>query len=278
MTTRLFKRAWKVTLGAVEVSALDIEFKVKKTSKPEPNTCDLRVYNLNADSRAALQVLKKVHLRLDAGYDESLSQIYFGRVRTCQSTTEGPNVITDFSSADSEKQIRGARINASFPPKTAPGIALRALVKALGVGQGNVDSAVALLQSKGVASLYGSGVVLTGNVARQLTDFCRSAQVMWSVQDGKMEITDLGKPLEGKAFELSSDTGLIGSPTIDSKGVVSATTLMLPDLRPNVQVSFKAKHLTGVFKVIQCEYSGQTNGADWTIKLLAASPLPKKAS
>lgn len=272
---QLFGRSYKLIVApsesatGLDVSDLAFAFTAKRTLKPEPNTLDLKIYNLSDDSRSFLSSSKKNIVKLEAGYGEELSQIYLGEVRNVCSYQDGPDVVTMLSSGDGEKAIRTANLKVSYGPKTPATTVLRAIVKTLGIKDGNFGEAAALLAKKGIATLHPSSVTLSGNAAQEMTDFCRSAGLEWSIQNGALQILDLNTPLNEQAFELSSETGMVGSPMVDNKGVVQVKTLMIPEIRPGVKLSFNAKYLKGGYRVTQCEYSGDTYGDDWYINITA---------
>ena len=293
--SELFNRTYRLTVGPVEISNLKVEFRVRKTIRREANTCKVKIWNLNEDHRHAIAVppgqagsgrgkiggakkhpktalteAERVSLRLEAGYNGEHTQLYFGEVRAGIVKREGPDVITELSSGDSEKEMAKARINISYGPKTPPEEALKALVSALGVGQGNLTKALQLLKSKGVGSFGATGKVLSGNAARELHDFCRSAGLEWSIQDGQIQFLDLGTPLETKSsLLLRHDTGLIGSPAVDSSGAVEAETLLIPGIRPGVIVTFDTEFVTGSYRITDIDYKGDSYGQDWTSKFIA---------
>src|ERR1700682_1972037 len=88
--TKLFVRSMNLTIGYVDdphapidvkfnadntkgldVSAMDVEFMVEKSLKPaEPNTCTIRLHNLNETHRQALSGDHSLTVRLEAGYVE----------------------------------------------------------------------------------------------------------------------------------------------------------------------------------------------------------------
>lgn len=146
---------------------------------------------------------------------------------------------------------------------------LAQLAQALGVGLGNVQNAVAKLTARG-AQFFGSGTAIVGNAAEELTTFCRSAELEWSIQDGLLQILDRGTSLDDLAVLLSSESGLIGSPSVDHKGIASATALIQPDLSPGRKVTFDSLALKGTYRITDVEYSGDTAGTDWHAKLTAA--------
>lgn len=282
---RLFKRLVNVTLAprggtgvlaaiegqlGVELSALDCTFQVKKSLKPEPNTCELRLFNLAESTRRLLETPKKLALRLEAGYPGAVAQLYLGEVRSAYSFREGPDIVTECSTGDSEKELQAAHIALSVGPKVPASQALNAIAGALKVGTGNVNIMTAKLAAKGVV-LFGPGTAIFGSARRALQDICDSADLEWSIQDGVLQILDRGKALEDRAVLLSADSGLLGSPTIDNKGLLQAAALIQPDLRPGRKVAFDTlsfKSNQG-YRIEECEYSGDTRGTDWTVKFHA---------
>ncbi len=274
-------------LGAIEatngldLSELRCVFKVKKTVRPEPNTATVQVFNLADPSRHVLEDASKLVMRLEAGYvDTGTSQLYLGQVRSAWTTLDGTTSTTTITTGDSEKEIAEARIHVPIGPGVPVAHALQAIAKALKVGDGNIAQAIVLLQTKGVAAMFGPGRMISGNAARELTDICRSARLEWSIQDGQLQILDLNKPLADKAILLSPDTGLEGSPTIDynatSKGkkggvYVKAKVRLIPELAPGRKVVFDSKFVKGGFRIEEIEYSGDTHGNDWDAALVCRS-------
>lgn len=249
-----------------ELSNLDCAFQVKKNLKPEPNTCELKVYNLSRDTRRVLEISKKLVLRLEAGYPDAVAQLFLGEVRSAHTHREGADLVTEISTGDSEKELQKARIQLSVGPKVPAQVALTAIARTLGVGLGNVAPAAAKLAAKG-KTIFGPGTVIQGSAAQALTDFCRSADLEWSIQDGVLQILDRAKALDDKAVLLSPDTGLIGSPTVDNKGVLQVTALIQPDLRPGRKIDLRSESFKGGYRIEECEYTGDTSGADWSVKM-----------
>jgi hypothetical protein len=205
-------------------------------------------------------------VRLEAGYPEAVAQLFLGEIRSAVNAYEGPDIVTTIETGDSEKEMQAARINLTVGAKAPVATALTAICRALNVGIGNAPIKAAELATKG-QTFFGIGTVIYGNAAQELTDFCRSADLEWSVQDGVLQILDRGKALERKAVLLSSDTGLIGSPTIDAKGVVTFKALIQPDLRPGHKVVFKTRDfkISQGYRIEECEYEGETMGTSWYV-------------
>jgi hypothetical protein len=259
-------------LGAIEkglgfeLSNLHAIFSAKKNLKPEPNTCKVRIFNLAPETRRVLETSKKLVLRLEAGYPNLVAQLFLGEVRSAHTTRQGPDLITEIDTGDSEKDLQAARIHMVIGPKVPTSVAIAAIARSIPVGQGNVAQVVTRLNAKGSA-IFGPGTVLSGSSAQLLTDICRSADLEWSIDDGVLQILDRGKALNDKAVSLSSETGLVGSPTVDHKGIVSALAFIQPDLRPGRKVAFDSLDFRGGYKIQECEYVGDTHGNEWFVKL-----------
>lgn len=261
--TQLFNRQVRVIVDTIDINGLDCQFTIKKNLKPDPNTCDLKIWNLNKSHRSALEEMKAASVYIEAGYESGMSVLFVGDLRTSMSITEGPDIITSLSSGDGEKAIRKSRVNVSIKKDTKTADVLRIIAQALGVGEGNLSSAVSRLQSSGIADLFSEGTVLTGSAAREMTQICHAAGLDWSIQDGKLQILPLRTSLSGTAIELSSSSGLIGAPTIDNDGVLSARMLLIPDVFPGRKIVLNSVRLKGQYRIEECTYTGDTAGQDW---------------
>lgn len=271
--TQLFHRDYEITLGTTDIKGLACAFKVKKTLKSEPNTATIKVWNLSDATRDLISQPKKaVPVRIEAGYKGDTAQIYLGELRSGTSEISGADIVTTLTSGDKEKSTQQSRIHVPIGAKTSADQALLAIARTFkDVGLGNATKMAAKLATKGLA-IFPVATVLTGNSARTMTDFCRSAGLEWSIQDGKFQILDLNKALEERPFILSSESGLIGSPTQDSDGSINFTTLMIPNIRPGMRVQLDSVFVKGLYRIQECEYSGDTWGNEWDIKISAKPP------
>jgi hypothetical protein len=289
--SRLFSRAFALTVSTLEVSAFRCKFHIEKTLKPEPNKALIEIYNLSADHRAMLSDLapgktiklgktrKKgvakpfagaVPVSLSAGYqDPGPDLIYLGDLVTVDSEIDGGDWVTAISSGDGARAVRTARINQAFGPKTPVSAALRTLVKSLGLGEGNLGAVVNRLKLQGKASLLTRGLVMSGPTARMMTDLCRSADLEWSIQDGAIQFVDFGQTLAGQAVILQPGTGLIGSPNVSAEGIMNCKTLIVPGLRCGGVVVLKSALVDGQFRIEKIAYTGDTHGQDWTAEIWA---------
>jgi hypothetical protein len=270
--TRLFDRFVDVTVDTIRFQNLDCQFHVKKTLKPQPNTCELTIFNLSEEHIAQLenlrpkekQATKGIGCRIEAGYLGHTSQLWLGDLRTCLTTEEGADFVTRLESGDGEKAWKNARLHVSYGPKVSLETALRAMVRELGLGEGNLSKIVARLKQSGSA-VFPGGVTLSGSVARQLKAFAASADLEVSIQDGALQFLDRGAALSGTAVRIAPETGMVGSPTVDNDGVLEVKSLMIPDIRCGGLVTIDARRVKGTYRVEEAEWDGDTSAENWYV-------------
>ena len=242
-STKLFGRASTLTIGfpndpsldvkasfnegnasGLDVSGFDMDFIIEKSLKPtEPNTCAIKVYNLSATDRQSVSGAHALTLRLEAGYLGGTSQLYFAEVRSAWSARERTDVVTHFESTDTIARPTGLKTTRKVQPGSQTGSiyrtmgakvplkqAFQAIAGALGIGIGNLQAALA---QAGAPITAVNGSALVGNGARRMTDLCRSAGLEWSIQDGNLQLLNIGETLSSvQAIQISASTGLVDSP------------------------------------------------------------------
>ena len=81
-----------------KISALKVDYTIKKTYTNEANIGTITIYNLSESTR---QAIKKTKLEADIrylnfaiGYDNQLYSIFTGSIKECSSERNGNNIIT----------------------------------------------------------------------------------------------------------------------------------------------------------------------------------------
>lgn len=281
----LFDRVWRVVvaanLGAIR-AGLQVDkhrcyWRVEKTHKPEPNKGELKIWNLSRQQRAQIEEMRPkigsttgIPVLIEGGYKSTgLSQIFLGDLRTAWSERVGPDWITTIESGDGEQAIKNAQLDVAYGPRTSPEVALRAIVKALGVGDGNVAKTMAKLRATGVANLFEHRIPISGSAADHLTNFTRSAGLEWSIQDGALQITDRGRALDGFAVRLNSTSGLVESPTVDPKGVLTARMFLQPSIRVGALLVLDSLTVQGNWRIERAAWECDTHGRPWYVTVEA---------
>lgn len=267
------KRAIEVTIGTKLITGLKMEFKVLKTLDKKPNTAEVKIYNLSSATRATFQKPKLPALIM-AGYDNYISQVFSGYLREPSTQQTGTDIITTFTAGDGEVPTREARINKSF----AKGITLDKVIKELGssleaagIHIGEVLGKLNGSKINEAVSQFVNGCVLNGNTWEVFTNMLSRTGYEASIQDGNLQILELGKANDAKSVLLERSTGLIGSPEKGKKGIIKARSLLQPSIYPGRAVQIKAHYdmvaekygIEGFYRCIKVSHIGDTHGNDW---------------
>lgn len=289
MTTELFERKARVALGTILISDLRIQFKVKKSLKKEPNTCEISVSNLNEQSRSALQK-GKIKVVLEAGYPDNISQVFAGDSRTVDQVLKGATWDTKVTCGDGERAYRYLRVAESFRPGTKVADVVQQVADALGLKVVGQTSAL-----KAVTEQFVHGYSPFGKVATELDHLLTSRGFTWSIQDGQLQILQVDGTTNHSVIRLAEDTGLIGSPehgnvekqaplaqmsgdaadvdfSVTAKrrtgpAVLKVKSLLQPGLHPGGKVQVEARGIKGLFRIEQVEHTGDTFGGEWYSEL-----------
>lgn len=272
----LYIRRFALTLGATRIDGLDVDFKIVKSTKREPNTASLTVYNLSETHRRELEAVQTLRVQFEAGYDSTgLSMLFRGDLRTGESPRGGRKLSTEVDASDVKTLIEATdggqtvlvrRVNRSFPPGTSVATVLGAAIDAAGIGRGNLQD-FASQPLEGASATFVNGTVLYGWASEEIDQIVRSMGLRWSVQNGNFQGLVRGRPLQTSAVRLSPTTGLVGSPEVDEKGNVKATALIQPGLDPGRKILLESRKLTGGYEVKRVEYSGSTYSGDYYANL-----------
>lgn len=272
--TVLFDRKYIVRVDTVKITDLSVSFTVTKTLEPEPNTCDLLIYNLNPDHRGQLASLVSSGgpaVEIEAGYVENYGRIYLGQLREVTSYLQRDTWITELHSGDSERALAQSRINRSYGKGTPLDKIVKDLISNLRASRGNTDSAVMSGRLAEAGRQFINGVTLSGSVRKELNRILKSMGKEWSIQDGEVQIVDLGTCLPGASIRLDSGHGLVGSPTIGSEGLLKVRALMNHSLTPGRALEIESSEIDKAFyRVERCEYRGDSAEHDWYVDLEAS--------
>jgi hypothetical protein len=253
-----FQRACRITVGSTQITGLAMRFEIKKTLKVQPNSAVVRITNLSHNSRKSLEAEKTLPCTVEAGYGGDLHTLFQGQVRRGSSVQSGKDIITTVSSGDSDQTLTANRLALSVPKGATPEQILKLAGQLMGASAGNVSS---------IAAFAGGALNATqfhGNAADAMSQITRSSGLEWSIQDGALQVLPIGQPITtAKMVSLSGSSGLVGSPSVDSKGIVSARALIQPDLLPGRCVRIDSIGVQGDFRIEEVTFTGDTWGQDW---------------
>lgn len=271
MTTgELFNRVVRVQVEDIDVSNLHVEFDVTRHLDKEPNTASITIWNLGDINRAVLAETKAPIVQLSAGYEETKAGVIFlGNLQSGRTTHDDPDWISMLETGDGETAFQFDRINKAFSKGAKIETVLLAAAKRLKVGLGNVTKAIQGAKLVTGGTDFTNGYVASGNAANEFDVLVRSIGLTWSIQDGVIQIDTPDVPLADVSVVLTPSSGLIGSPTLGSDGVIELTALMNSDIVPGRQLEVESKVTTGRFKAEHCRYVGSNlpDSKDFYVKV-----------
>jgi hypothetical protein len=280
--TALFGRAWRVQVGSLDVSSLAIRFKAKRTLAQRAGTLDLEIRNLSPEHRREIVTARRFHtfVEVQAGYVGGMSLIFRGDLRKAVPAREGTDWVVKVTAGDGEHALRSARVSRAFAPGTTVEAVVRHIAEAMGVGVGNATAALRGASLGALGDTLPEGTVLHGSAAAELTRLCTAAGKVWSIQEGNLQILPLGGALAREAILLSSDTGMVGTPEVVNRRVITVKALLQPGLVPGQQVVVESDVLLSraPWRITEAEYSGDTHGVDWYATLTCHRPRPPLVS
>lgn len=260
--TELFGRKYRLQVGSLVVEELTVEFLIKTSLKREPNTAEIKIWNLNENSRDFIEASRD-RLQFDAGHvSTGIGTIFIGDLSRATSRYEGASWVTKLEAGDGRDRIRSSRVSGSHAPGSRVGAILRNVGSSLGVGTGNL----AEIADRLTRSTTGQ-TTTHGYSADVLDRLVTSEDLEWSVQRGNLQFLERGRALAGEAILLRAGSGLIGSPDRDKDGIVSCDAAIMPDLFPGRSVRVESRKVTGDFRCARAEYKGNDKRGDWKIAL-----------
>ena len=296
MSNNLFGRSWKVQVDTLDVSNLDLEFRVKRDLKQTPNSCLLSIWNLSKDHRS--QLLKRnrpndqtklvgVPVKIEAGYINNTSVIFTGDLSEVSSVLDDTDWKTNLSSEDGGRALREARINQSFGKGMPISQVVTQIINEMKVGVGNALKEVSnKVLGKSVGETTVHTLTVSGSASKHFDRIMQSAGLTWSIQNGVLQVLGPNGSLEQEAVLISPSTGLIGSPesSIDSTvtqgnaaagststhpGVIKMKTLLIPGLVPGRKITLQSAAFNGGYVITEVEYIGQSWSNQWECNLIA---------
>lgn len=251
----------------VTIRNLRVVFSVTKTLSNEPNTANIKVYNLNDSSRGDLQE-KPLRVALSLGYDNDLSEVFQGDITWSYSIIQNTEWVTEIQAGEAQRAIRYARVNRSYRGGVTRKVLISDAARAMGLKLPTNADSIRELSDQLV-----SGATLKGSASRELTRVLAPKGVGWSVQGGRLQILKKGQALPEQAILISKDSGMIGSPEFSAptqKGEppkLKLQTMIRPEILPGGLVVVRSRNVEGQFKVISVLHSGDSIGSDFRTSL-----------
>lgn len=242
-----------------EWEGLRMRFDVHATPSREPNTLNLEIFNLSKNSRSWIREGMKVEI--EAGYQETITQIFKGEIRHFGHERHGPEWVTKIEAADGV-EANTATIEASIKPGASPADIIGKLKGAM--TGGNISDGFADLGAlaRDIPEKLRS-TVLSGNAGDELSALLEPNGYQWSTQGERIQITKIGGSTDEPAIVVDGDSGLVGSPVRREGGGVEVVALLNGRIRPGRAIKVKSSDIEGFYVVQSARHTGDTHGGGW---------------
>lgn len=294
--TRQYLRKVTLLVGnakgeALDLSSLRIKFRIRKTDAETPNVAEIEVFNLDAET--SLRIQKEfTDVTLQAGYVENFGVVFRGNAKQILRGREenGVDTYLNIAASDGDSAYNFAVVNTTL----AAGATQRDQIAAAGRPMAARGVTEGYVPDMGGQALP-RGKVMFGNSREYLRQSAEASDTSWSIQDGKMQFVPRTGLLPGQAVELTSASGLIGTPEQTNDGI-KIKCLINPNIRQGGVVSIRDSEVKaakagkffkqpnkkgevderqpvkidkdGLYKVLRADYHGDTHGNEWYQELV----------
>jgi hypothetical protein len=272
----------------LDLSALRCSFTTRRGDFQNPNSCNVRVYNLS-DNTASLIQGEFSQLALQAGYNGNLGKIFGGTIKQVRKgRVDAKDSYVDITAADGDEAYNFAPCAFTLAAGTTPIDSAQALIASLVKGsitqQLSPPTAVPTLPTAGRVR----GRVFYGMTRDELRDYCKAYGLQWSIQDGVITFIPLTGYLAGPIPVLTPSTGIVGVPEQTQNGI-EITTLLDPSIKIGQLIQLKSTvvnlyqysldtqsqgvnlglqaqiktNADGLYYVMVATHDGDTRGQNW---------------
>lgn len=271
----LFNRAVRVSIatpdGEIVTENLRIAFSVKKTLNWGTNTCQISIWNMKAEKRAAIRSFGDL-VTLYAGYkdDATTGLLFIGRTTQVSHRFPQPDIVSSVECGDGERNLNSILFSFSYEENTSALVVLRDIARIMDLDIVQISDIPDKVYLKGWSS--------PGLAKEALDEVCRYLDVQWSVQNEELVILPVNVGATKTPHEINIDTGMIGVPeqfTYRAQYLPTAArligwrvkTLLRPEILPGDQVRIQSSKvnfkLDASYKVIAIIHNGDTHGNAW---------------
>lgn len=229
----LFGRKYRITVSDSSGNGLDISklhciFNAKKSILMEPNILEIAVYNLNVQTENTI-IMSGVRVTIEAGYEGSqFGLIFDGDILQCIREKEEANTFKlTIIALDGDRAINFDVSNFSI----VRGQTQRSMVNHIAnkasspVNLGSISDA---LKDKTLTR----GKVFFGKSSDYLRQIAKSNSLHYYMDNGSINLINLKDLPKDEIFELSPNSGLVGTPEQTEYGI-SGQCLLNPQIKLN---------------------------------------------
>lgn len=251
-----------------------IGFSVTKTDTSFANKATIKAWNLTRTTVSHIQKEGSV-IRLFVSINGISHLIFTGDIDETRMTGQGADDILEIKTGDGEKKLKSV-LDLSADRGQSWDFVFSQAAQALGVPLGTVRGIPPTPLKRGY-SYSGLAKNLMDSLAKRFS-------LVWSVQNGVLQVLPSSESLKTSAVGLNKDTGLLGNLSKDVvKKEISGRSQLNPGITPGRILQITSARFGGVideltgkasgsgyFKTLEVTHSGDTEGSQWETKFRAS--------
>lgn len=267
-----FDRQYRLSAGKAgaegfEIGAdarpLHISFSVEKADTDSANTAKVSIWNLNKAHIAELNKDDCVVV-LRAGYGTVMPLIFTGVVTFAKTKADGSDEVTEVELVDNRVELRDTYVSVSY----SGNVNCKTLIKDTAAQMGVTAS----FSYNAKFADIPNGYSYVGPARNVLTKACDTSGLAWSINNGVLQIKKPGDTMSREVYELSAQTGLIGTPErVQISGDDGSYSygwdveyLMNAAINIDDYVYLNSKYVRGYFRVYSVVIEGDNMEGSWT--------------
>lgn len=275
---------------AVEITGLEIKFKVTKTSsnKDRKNKAEVEIYNLSKEYQTLFEE-KYVAVALSVGYEDTgLKRLFSGQAFNVGTKKEGADTITKIELDELFKELNFKPVSKLVPAGKTVKNVIQELVKMV------PEVSKSIFNGKNIDQVVIDGYPMMGTPRQVLNDLSITYDIDWQIDDSTLFISDKDDSYTNNtstAFLIHEQSGLIERPywsaknikdpegrkvtTTDSAGKEHKKTakvkkkglkfkiLLNPAIYAGTILKLEYPEYTGFYKVDEVKHEGDFRSDEW---------------
>lgn len=244
---------------------LHISFSCERADTDSSNTAKVSIWNLSPEHIAEINKDDCV-VSLRAGYGTVMPLIFTGIVTFAKTKPDKSDAVTEIELVDNRVELRDTYVSVSYAGK----VNCKTLIQDTADQMGLTASFSYNAEFKDIPNGYS----YVGPAATVLTKACETSGLVWSVNNGVLQIKKPNDTMSREVYVLSAETGLIGMPervqisdtegTEKSKYGWDVEFLMNAAINIDDYVYLDSIYVTGYFRVYSIEIQGDNYEGSWS--------------
>lgn len=245
---------------SVAFPPLRIDFRVDFDTDDDPNTAEIKLYNLSDDTISRLK--KGLSLVLNAGYESDVGTIFAGDIAKVRTEWQGVDKITTIIAGDGLNAILNAKVSKTFKPGIRASQIIRDIIGAFGLEVGTIKLAKDVV--------YQKGKVVQGKLQQVIRQIAKDCQSGVTITNGVIMIRPKTAGTQ-TGFLLKHDTGLLGTPGyLDSEDAdYQVESLLNHRITAGSLLKIQSRTANGTFRVVRGSH--EANDAAFVTRMEVAA-------